>query len=101
MAILVRFTPSGMTRDQYWSVGKKLEEGGHWRPPGLLAHVCFGSSNDLRVSEVWESREQQEQFTQALLPILEEVGIGFESEPEFLDVEAYDLKEAGTKPPYR
>ena len=101
MAILVRFTPSGMTRDQYWSVGKKLEDGGQWPPPGLLAHVCFGAQGDLRVSEVWESREQQEQFSQALLPILEEEGIGFAGEPEFLDVEAYELKDARTDPPYR
>ena len=101
MAILVRFTPSGMTRDQYWSAGKKLEEAGHWPPPGLLAHVCFGPQGDLRVSEVWESRQLQEEFSQALLPILEEEGIGFAGEPEFLDVEAYDLKEARTDPPYR
>ena len=101
MAILVRFTPSGMTRDQYWGVGKKLEDAGHWPPQGLLAHVCFGSEGDLRVSEVWESREQQEQFAQALMPVLEEEGIGFAGEPEFLDVEAYDLKDARTEPPYR
>ena len=50
-------------------------------PPGLLAHVCFGAQGDLRVSEVWESREQQEQFSQALLPMLEEEGIGFAGEP--------------------
>src|SRR5690242_5132657 len=59
VAVLIRFTPSGMTRDQYWGAGKKLEDSGHWPPAGLLAHVCFGSEGDLRVSEVWESREQQ------------------------------------------
>jgi len=100
VAILIRFTPSGLTRDQYWSVGKKLEDGGHWPPPGLLAHVCFGSNGDLRVSEVWESREQQEQFAQALMPVLEQEGIGFAGEPEFLDVEGYDLKDARTEPPW-
>jgi hypothetical protein len=89
-----------MMRDQYWGVGKKLEDGGHWPPAGLLAHVCFGSDGDLRVSEVWETREQLEQFTQALLPILEQEGIGFAGEPEFLDVEAYELKEARTEPPW-
>ncbi len=101
MAILVRFTPSGLTRDQYWSISKKLDEGGHWPPPGLLAHVCFGPENNLRVSEVWESREQQEQFAQALMPVLEEAGVGFTSDPEFLDVEGYDLKEARSEPPNR
>jgi hypothetical protein len=89
-----------MTSDQYWGVGKKLEDGGNWPPPGLLAHVCFGQDGDLRVSEVWESREQQEQFAQTLMPILEEAGIGLAGEPEFLDVTAYDLKEARTDPPW-
>ncbi len=100
VAILVRFTPSGMTRDQYWSVGKKLDESGHWPPAGLLAHVCFGEEGDLRVSEVWESREQQEQFAQALMPVLGEVGIDLSGEPEFLSVEAYELKDARTEPPW-
>ena len=99
MAILVRFTPSGLTRDQYSSVGKKLEDGGHWPPPGLLAHVCFGPDGDLRVSEVWESREHQEQFSQSLMPVLEQEGIGFDGAPEYLDVEAYELREARSDPP--
>ena len=30
-----------------------------------MTRLCFGSNGDLRVSEVWESREQQEQFAQA------------------------------------
>jgi hypothetical protein len=33
------------------------------------------------------------------MPILEEEGIGFAGEPEFLDVEAYELKEARADPP--
>jgi hypothetical protein len=101
VAILVRFTPSGLTRDQYWSVSKKLEDGGHWPPPGLLAHVSFGPPGDLRVSEIWESREQQEHFAQSLMPILEQEGIGFAGDPEFLDVEAYELREARSDPPNR
>jgi hypothetical protein len=101
MAVLVRFTPSGLTRDQYWNVGRKLEEGGNWPPAGLLAHVCFGEQGNLRVSEVWESREQQERFAQALMPVLEQEGIGFAGEPEFLEVEAYDFKDARTEPPDR
>jgi hypothetical protein len=100
MAVLVRFTPSGMTRDQYWSVGKKLDQGGNWPPPGLLAHVCFGADGDLRVSEVWESRERQEQFAQALMPVLEGEGIDLSGQPEFLEVEAYDFKDARTDPPW-
>ena len=50
MAILIRYTPSGMTSEQYNNVGRKLQEAGDWPPQGLLAHVCFESSGDLHVS---------------------------------------------------
>ena len=94
MAILVRFSPSGMTQDQYDAVGRKLEEAGKWPPAGLLAHVCFGSSGELRVSEVWESREQQQQFADELMPVLQEENLDFASEPEYLDVCGYEFRQA-------
>jgi hypothetical protein len=94
MAILIRFTPSGMTSEQYNSVGQKLQDAGHWPPEGLLAHVCFGSSGDLRVSEVWESREQQEQFAETLMPVLQEENVDITGDPEILEVEGYFMREA-------
>jgi hypothetical protein len=97
MAILIRFTPSGLTSEQYDAVGRKLEEGGHWPPDGLLAHVCFGSSGNLRVSEVWESREQQEQFAQHLMPVLQEENVDLAGDPEFLEVEGYLMREASSE----
>jgi hypothetical protein len=97
MAMLIRFTPSGMTSEQYNSVGQKLEEGGNWPPQGLLAHVCFGTSGNLRVSEVWESREQQEQFAETLMPLLQEANIDLSGEPEILAVEGYVMREASSE----
>lgn len=97
MAVLVRFIPSGMTSEQYNSVGQKLQEDGNWPPPGLLAHVCFGRPGDLRVSEVWESREQQEQFGEKLMPVLEAQNIAMGAEPEFLDVEGYFMVDASSE----
>ncbi len=97
MAMLIRFTPSGMTSEQYNSVGQKLEEGGNWPPQGLLAHVCFGTSGNLRVSEVWESREQQEQFAETLMPLLQEANIDLSGEPEILEVEGYVMREASSE----
>ena len=94
MAILVRYSPSGMTKEKYDAVGRKIEEAGKWPPAGLLAHVCFGSEGDLRVSEVWESREQQEEFADALLPLLREENIDPESAPEYFDVCGYEFREA-------
>ncbi len=97
MAILIRFTPSGMTSEQYDAVGQKLQDRGSWPPPGLLAHVCFGSSGNLRVSEVWESREQLEQFGETLMPILQEENIDVSGEPEILEVEGYFMREASSE----
>ena len=97
MAILIRFTPSGMTSEQYNSIGQKLQDAGDWPPQGLLAHVCFGSSGNLRVSEVWESREQQEQFAEKLTPALQEENIDISGEPEILEVEGYFMREASSQ----
>lgn len=66
-------------------------------PEGLLAHVCFGSSGNLRVSEVWESREQQEQFAQHLMPVLQAEGVDVSAEPEILDVEGYFMRDASSQ----
>ena len=98
MAILVRFKPVGLTATQYENVGRTLEQQGHWPPEGLLAHVCFGHENDLHVSEVWESQEQQQRFARRLMPVLEEEGVELEGEPEYLDVEGYEFREARSEP---
>jgi hypothetical protein len=97
MAILIRFTPSGMTSEQYNSAGQKLQDAGHWPPDGLLAHVCFGSSGNLRVSEVWQSREQQEQFAEKLMPVLQEENVDIAGDPEILEVEGYFMREASSE----
>ena len=97
VAMLIRFSPNGMTSEQYTSVGQKLQEGGNWPPEGLLAHVCFDSSGNLRVSEVWESREQQEQFAERLMPILEAENVDISSAPEILEVEGYFMREASSE----
>ena len=97
MAILVRYTPAGMTAEQYDNVGRKLEDGGDWPPQGLLAHVCFGSSGNLHVSEVWESRDLQEQFAQTLRPYLEEANVDLSGEPEYHDVQGYLFHEASSE----
>jgi hypothetical protein len=91
MAILVRYALDGMTTEQYENVGRKLDEGGHWPPPGLLGHVGFGEEGNVQVSEVWESREQQEQFAQSLMPLVQEAGVPFTSGPEIIEVVGYDF----------
>jgi hypothetical protein len=56
MAILIRYAPSSLTREQYDKVNEILQENGPEGPPApLQLHVMFGEEPDLRVSEIWES----------------------------------------------
>jgi hypothetical protein len=81
-----------MTKDQYESVHDALEKSGNWPAPGLVMHVCFGGEQDLRVSEIWESRQQLEAFGEKLRPQLEAAGIQLSGQPEVfeaLNVESF------------
>ena len=87
MSIVVRFNPVSLTAEKYQESIRRIEEAEVEFPPeGLDYHVCFGSEGNLRVSEVWDSREQLETFGEQLMPILAETGIEFSSEPEILEV---------------
>ena len=85
MSILVRFTPANVTTDQYEESLRRLEEAGDWPPNGLEYHVAFGPAGNLRVSEIWDSREQLEEFGKRLLPVLADIGID-PGEPELLEI---------------
>jgi hypothetical protein len=87
MSIVLRFTPTALTVEQYEEVVRKLEESeGGFPPDGLDYHVCFGSDGNLRVSEIWDSKEQFDAFGERLMPILTEVGVGFSGPPEPFEV---------------
>jgi hypothetical protein len=83
--LLVRFTPSSLTTDQYDESIRRLEKSGDWLPEGLESHVAFKSNGNLRVSEIWNSREQFEAFGERLMPVLKDVGID-PGQPELLEV---------------
>jgi hypothetical protein len=70
---------------QYDESVRRLERAGDWPPDGLDYHVCFGSDGNLRVSEIWDSREQLDAFGERLMPVLAEVGIG-PGEPELMEI---------------
>ena len=76
MSILVRFAPSGTTTtEQYDETIRRLEAAGDFPPNGLEYHVCFLQGGNVRVSEIWDSREQLSAFGERLMPSLAEVGI--------------------------
>jgi len=85
MAIVVRFIPKSMNAGQYNECIKRLGQAGAGAPAGRLYHVCYGSGNNLRVSDIWESSEQFDKFGPTLMPILQELGID-PGEPEIIEV---------------
>ena len=85
MSVLIRFAPSSLTATQYEESVRKLEAAGDFPPDGLDYHVCFGTEGSLRVSEIWDSREQLDAFGARLMPVLAEVGID-PGEPEIIEV---------------
>ena len=87
MSIVVRLSPTNVTREKYDEVAGRLESAGMWpNPDGLEFHVLFGSEGSLRVSEIWASQQQFEAFGEHLMPILADVGVGFSAEPEISEV---------------
>ena len=86
MSIVARFNPTNLTKDMYDESLRRLKESEGWPPAGLDYHVMFGSEGDLRVSEIWDSREQMQAFGERLMPILADIGIEFSAEPEIFEV---------------
>ena len=87
MSILARFNPTNLTTEKYDEANRRLEEAGLWpHPDGLDYHVCFGSEENLRVSEIWNSRAQLDAVAERLMPILADVGIEFSGDPEIFEV---------------
>jgi hypothetical protein len=88
MSIVVRFQPKNATKEKYDESLRRMEQAGIWpNPPGLEVHVAFGRDDDLRVSEIWSSREAFDAYGEKLMPILSDIGIEFSAEPEIFEVQ--------------
>ncbi len=87
MSLVVRFNPTSMTAAKYDEALRRQDEAGVEMPPdGMNLHVCFGPEGNLRVSEIWDSREQLDAYGEKLMPILAETGIEFSGQPEIIEV---------------
>jgi len=85
MSFLVRFTPKEMSTTKYDEIIRRLAAAGAGAPKGRLYHVAFGDPNELRVSDIWDTRENFDAFGATLMPILQEFGVD-PGTPEFIDV---------------
>lgn len=80
MAIVVKFSVSGMPVDTYETVLRRLEAAGVGAPLGRLHHVSYGNRNTLQVIDVFDSRAALDRFGATLLPILRELGVTVQPE---------------------
>ena len=91
MAIAVLIDFKGGTREQYDEVIEKMG----FRPggagaPGSLFHWVTATSDGIRVTDVWRSREDFERFSaEKIGPITQEVGVPGPPDVQFVDVHNY------------
>jgi hypothetical protein len=85
VSLLIRFSPPSLTAEQYDNVVRRLNEEGISPADGLDYEICFGSGDQHKVSLVWDSKEQMDDFGAKLAPILAEFGID-PGEPEVVEV---------------
>jgi len=87
MPVAIEMDFPGATLAQYDEVIEKmgLTDGGV--PPGAIFHWVAETPDGLRVVDVWETREQFEQFAEEQIgPYTREVGIESEPTMKFHDV---------------
>jgi hypothetical protein len=95
MATAVQMDFKGATLDQYDQVIDKMgfRPGGPGAPGGI-SHWVTKTDDGIRVTDVWESKEQFEQFAQEQIgPLAEAVGIPSAPDVQFFDV--HNLLTAG------
>jgi hypothetical protein len=85
VSVLIRFAPPSLTAEQYDEVVRRLNEAGVFPADGLDYEICFGSDTNLKVSQVWDTKEQLDAFGKRLMPILADVGV-IPGEPEVVEV---------------
>ena len=86
MSIVVRFAPENLTAEKYdEAIRRHKVDGIEFPPDGMEYHVCFGTDGNLRVSEIWESREKLQAYGEKLMPLLADVGIQLSGEPEIFE----------------
>lgn len=75
MALVFHFSPKSMSAARYDECIKRLAAAGASNPKGRLYHACYGSPDELRVFDVWDSEQSFAEFGKTLVPILQELGV--------------------------
>lgn len=89
MAVAVEANFPGATTEQYDEAVKAMGLTSGGQHSGALFHWATKTDSGVRVTDVWESKEQFERFAQEqILPVSEQVGLP-EPEIRYIDVHAY------------
>jgi len=77
MAILAIFTGNSITKQMYESLRKEVDWE-HKHPPGGIFHAAAfdDSGNNMRVADVWESKEELNKFiNERLMPVMQQAKV--------------------------
>jgi len=86
MSFVVRFVPpTPISEQKYDEIIQRLNAAGAGSPKGRIFHVAFGPKDALRVSDIWESRADFENFGATLMPILQDLGVD-PGAPDWIEV---------------
>jgi hypothetical protein len=93
-----RIIETGATPEQYEQVRSKLGVDESNPPPGVQIHLAAkGEDGTIRVIEVWESREQAEDWGEKVRAVRQELGIGG-AMPTITYFEVQRVMTAGARP---
>jgi hypothetical protein len=73
--IVAQFNIAGFTEQKYSQTIKDLEAAGVGKPSGRLYHIAAQQGNGMIVTDVWESEETLNKFSEKLIPILLKNGV--------------------------
>ena len=75
MTLIIHFQPKNMNATTYAEVMRRLDAAGASAPRGRLHHAAYGSPDELRVVDIWDTAENFKAFGATLLPILTSLGV--------------------------
>ncbi|HAH25016.1 MAG TPA: hypothetical protein DCL77_14890 [Prolixibacteraceae bacterium] len=73
--IVAQFNIVGFTPEQYSQATKDLEAAGKEKYAGRLCHIAAQQPNGLLITDVWESEDALNRFSETLVPILTKNGV--------------------------
>ena len=90
-----RMIETGVPPEDYERVRAQVGLGDTTPPGGLIHIAAVGDDGNVRVIEVWETREQAEAFGDQVRAARERVGVGGSEMPAITTLEVHRLVQAG------